>query len=78
MQEGIMDSDYHGNDVWDWEQRQTGGELLPQAFCEEGIKRVLAAVGGGLVRKQARREMLQQSRWGGGTERKKKKERDGL
>lgn len=46
---GQWKSDYHGEDVWEREQRQTGGKLLPPALLRRGAKRcvsVFAAVCG--------------------------------
>lgn len=51
----LWKSDYHGNDVWEWEQRQTGRKSCYHKFCcEGGTKCVLAAVWGGQARTQAR------------------------
>lgn len=71
----VWKSDYDRDDVWEWEQRQTGGKLLPQALLQSGTKMcvsVFAAVGGGLVQTKAQCERCY-SRAGEG-----ERERDGL
>lgn len=61
----IWKSDYHGDDVWEWEQRQTGGRLLPQALLWRGNKMcVSCSLTGASADTGTAWEMLQQSWWG--------------